>query len=149
MLLPDSARRFDIPARESIMSAMRTVVLFVACALALGTACAKRGAVARDSRESKTGSVICSVSDYWSGDPLMDAPIGLHDTDTTSRTDLNGQCRIVLPPGQYRLSASYQGYEVDHKQVIVEQGRATHADFHLRPTEPRKPVIIRDDATRH
>jgi hypothetical protein len=130
------------------MSAMRIGGLFLACVLILGTACAKRIAACRVSCKGITGSVICSVSDYWSGDPLVGAPIGVDGTDSVCRTDLNGRCRIVLPPGQYTLTASYKGYMRSHVQVAVDPERETQADFHLR-SYVRIERIIRNDEVRH
>ena len=130
------------------MSAMRIGGLFLACALILGTACAKRAVAGRGSCEGNSGSVVCSVSDYWSGEPLLDVPVKVESTEIACRTDLNGRCRIVLPPGQYTLTASYKGYQSNHVQVTLDPERETHADFHLRPYV-RIERIIRDDDIRH
>jgi hypothetical protein len=130
------------------MSAMRIGGLFLACVLILGTACAKRIDAGRGSCKGITGSVVCSVSDYWSGEPLIDVPVEVEGTDIICRTDVNGRCGIVLPPGQYTLTASYKGYMLSHVQVAVDPERETHADFHLR-SSVRIERIIRDDDIRH
>lgn len=83
---------------------------------------------------AQTGSIAGRVQTADKGTPLPGANVRLADTDLGATTDANGRYRITnVPPGTYRLRASFLGYArtaVEDVKVRIDLTTTIH--FALR-----------------
>ncbi|MGB2867401.1 MAG: carboxypeptidase-like regulatory domain-containing protein [Bacteroidota bacterium] len=95
------------------------------------------------------GKVSGVIRDAQTKEPLIGANVVIVGTSLGAATDLEGGYFILnVPAGKYDLQASMLGYQrVVQRDVIVNSGRTTNADFNLSTTtiEQREVVI---EATR-
>jgi len=87
-----------------------------------------------ESYSQTTGKISGNVTDADSGEPLIGANIILEGTTQGASTDINGYYFILnIPPGTYRLKATYIGYETTiMKDLIVSVNRTTIMNFKLK-----------------
>ena len=87
-----------------------------------------------ESYSQTTGKISGNVIDADSGEPLIGANIILEGTTQGASTDINGYYFILnIPPGTYRLKATYVGYETTvMKDLIVSVNRTTIMNFKLK-----------------
>lgn len=82
-----------------------------------------------------TGKITGQVTDSETGEPLIGVNIVVEGTRFGSATNAEGYYTILnIPPGTYRLSATYIGYQ----RTVVEEVRVridltTNIDFELAP----------------
>jgi outer membrane receptor protein involved in Fe transport len=104
-----------------------------------------------------TGKLAGVVKDAETDEPLPLANVVIVETNMGTSTDENGTYFILnIPPGFYRVKASYMGYQtVVMENVRIEADRTTFLDFRLRqaPLEVEEIVVtaerplIEKDAT--
>jgi hypothetical protein len=128
MPLPDSARRFDIPARESIMSAMRIGVPLFSILVAVCLA-AQPDTLGPDSMGWVTGT----VRDALSGEPLSGYGAGVYveNSDRGSGVDSAGRCVIPMSAGEYKLTAHVAWYLPGHASAKITAGDTAYVSFQL------------------
>lgn len=73
--------------------------------------------------QTKTGTVTGRVLDARTGQPLARVLVHAEHQSTFAETDTYGYFRLVLPPGEYTLSASLIGYAVARQTLRVDAGR--------------------------
>ncbi|MDT8324709.1 MAG: TonB-dependent receptor, partial [Bacteroidota bacterium] len=91
-----------------------------------------------------TGSIHGSVIDAGSGQPLPGANIRVMDADRGAATDVEGAFSITgLPPGSYRLRASFIGY-APHiaTDVVLRPGRSTELRIRLRESAYEAEEVV-------
>jgi predicted flap endonuclease-1-like 5' DNA nuclease len=97
---------------------------------------------ARPSEQSKDrerGAVRGQVTDA-EGVPLASAQVVVEGTNWSGATDVEGRFWFpTLSPGGYTLVARRMGAQPGRREVVVEPGRVTVADFVL-PVQPLIPV---------
>ncbi|MHB1685860.1 MAG: TonB-dependent receptor [Ignavibacteriaceae bacterium] len=83
-----------------------------------------------------TGKISGKVIDAKTGEPLVGANIIIENTSLGAAAGLDGSYYIInIPPGTYKVKASYIGYQtVVEEQVVINIDRTTPLDFSLKPT---------------
>lgn len=86
------------------------------------------------------------VSDSATGETLPGANIIIQGSQRGASTDKDGFYRLNLEPGEYRLIASFIGYQPDTVSVSVSPGRENVQNFSLKSTRIEgEAVIVRSD----
>jgi len=104
------------------------------------------------------GRIKGKVIDKRTREPLIGVNVIVIGTELGAATDVNGEYEIInVPPGRYKLSASYVGYnEMTVSDVLVVQDQVTVIDFQLTPTaievgtvevKAEKPLVNRGTVT--
>jgi len=90
----------------------------------------------RELAPQETGTIRGRVIDAVTNEPLVGANVFVRETSFGAATDLDGRYTIRrIPPGTYRVQASVIGYRAQiDADIVVGAGRATQADFALKPT---------------
>ncbi|MFH0990598.1 MAG: TonB-dependent receptor [bacterium] len=90
------------------------------------------------------GKLSGSIKDADTGESLIGANVMLLGTKLGAVTDVEGTYFILnIPPGKYDLQASIIGYEkVVQRDLIVNSGRTTNADFKLKSSAVEKEAVI-------
>jgi len=85
------------------------------------------------SRAENTGKVAGSVKNRTTGEPLIDATVMIEGTLLGARADVNGDFFIInIPPGVYRVTASYVGFRrMTQTDVRVRIDQTTALTFEL------------------
>ena len=87
--------------------------------------------------------VTGSVKDAKSGDALPGATVMIVGTSLGASTDLNGAYSIVnVPPGSYRIRATYVGFKEETKAVHVKEGEDLTVDFRLEPVGIQGKTVV-------
>ncbi len=115
---------------------------------AIGSGCAPRGAAAPAAPASDldgtsvasgpTGAIAGAVRDVATGEAIAFAAIEAVAGDGRRAVDTSGaagEFRLTLPPGRYRLVASFGDLRAELPDVVVLRGRDTriHVDLDSRP----------------
>lgn len=91
-----------------------------------------------------TGKVSGTVTDAGNKEPLIGASVLLEGTKFGARTDIEGNYNILnIPPGTYRVKASYVGYQdkiVGNIKVGIDL--TTRLDFELGTKEVSSTEIV-------
>jgi Ca-activated chloride channel homolog len=84
---------------------------------------------------AQTGKIEGKVTDQQTGDVLIGANIYIDGTTFGASTDVNGYYIILnVPPGLYKLTAKYIGYQdLTLSKIKVEKGKTTKTNFVLIP----------------
>ncbi len=103
--------------------------------------------------DGQLGSVAGEVREpgflILDGDPIEGAWVWIDETDHEAVTGADGAYSLAhVPPGEYTLNASAEGYEPDSQTVTVEAGDdLTGVDFELEPHEEAEPAVEITDPT--
>ncbi len=91
-----------------------------------------------------TGSIIGTVSDKDTEQPLSGVNIVLEETSLTTVTDDNGFFRITnIPPGVYDISASLVGYgPIKTEGINVLMDLQVKTNIELTPTVEEEPLVV-------
>jgi outer membrane receptor protein involved in Fe transport len=91
-----------------------------------------------------TGKISGVATDAETGEPLIGANIVLIGTSLGASTDLDGNYFILnVPAGKYDIQASMIGYQrVIQKDIIVDAGRTTSADFKLKASAIEQEAVV-------
>jgi len=82
-----------------------------------------------------TGTITGNVTDSSTGDAIADATVTINGM--SAATNSSGAYIISnVPPGNYTVTASKDGYESSTKTVLVVAGETTPVDFELTPVQP-------------
>ncbi len=83
-------------------------------------------------RAAQNGTVQGSVRDSQTGEALPGANMLLLGTSMGAASDLNGNFVIRnVPPGSYRMRATYVGYNARTVDVVIKDGEAVTLDLKL------------------
>ncbi len=90
------------------------------------------------------GKISGVITDAQTGEPLIGANVVVLGTSMGAATDIEGSFFIInVPASKYDLQISMVGYEkIIQKDVIVNSGRTTNADFKLKPTSFEQEAVI-------
>ncbi len=88
------------------------------------------------------GTIIGSVRDRVSGEPLANATIRIVEANVFTKTNPQGYYWAEVQPGRYTLIASAEGYFSDSKHVIVGEGEVVVADFQLYPLSAQAKLFV-------
>ena len=87
---------------------------------------------------SSTGSIVGTVTDAYSGDPIEGAQI-ITDKNYSAITLADGSYSMVHPVGTYTLTASATGYESkNYSGVVVPEGETVTQDFKMDSTASKE-----------
>jgi hypothetical protein len=94
-------------------------------------------------QEPGTGSIVGTVIDRETRQPVSGAKVVIADATRGAYTNGEGKFRIEsLPPGNYRLGCSSLGYEPSSLgDVVVKPGRPVTADIELAPGDIAMPEV--------
>lgn len=82
------------------------------------------------------GAVIGVIRSKGDGETLLDAQITVLGTRRVVFTDVDGQYRVDLPPGDYQFRIVYELHKITRvKNVHVEDGKLVRVDVKLQPDE--------------
>ena len=81
---------------------------------------------------AQTVKISGQILDQKSGEPLISATVRAGDIGTT--TDLDGNFKLNLIPGNYTLSYSYVGYETGNMDIKVEDNNPIQLNLQLAET---------------
>ncbi len=89
------------------------------------------------------GKISGAAADTETGEPLIGCNITIVGTTMGGITDLEGSFFILnILPGKYDVQASLVGYQkVIQREVIVNSGKTTTANFSLRSTTLQQGVV--------
>lgn len=88
--------------------------------------------VTRNTYAQAKGKIVGKVSEATSGTPLVGAHVFLNASMGAS-TDLQGNYTIsAIQPGDYKVRASYLGYEEEVLDVTVQSNQVTVVNFSLK-----------------
>lgn len=76
------------------------------------------------------GSISGRVTDADSGEPLVAVTIGV-DRRTGTVSDLNGEYKISLDPGNHIIEFYYVGYSEQQKEITLEEGGSLRMDIRM------------------
>jgi len=84
---------------------------------------------------AQTGKIAGVVTDAETGEPLPGVNVVIEGTTMGATTDVEGYYVILnVPPGEYRVRASFVGYApVVAENVVVNIGLTTELNFQLQP----------------
>lgn len=81
---------------------------------------------------SQTGSVRGFVYEKESGEPVLFANVFVIGTTFGGSTDINGFFTLTqIPPGQYRVAASFIGYDSTSVPVTVTANKITNIELYM------------------
>jgi len=91
-----------------------------------------------------TGKISGKVVDAQTGEPLLGANITIENTNLGAATLEDGSYYILnIPPGTYKVKASYIGYEtMVVEKVIVNIDRTTYLNFKLTPQGVQSKTVV-------
>jgi hypothetical protein len=83
-----------------------------------------------------TGKISGKVTDKTTAEKLIGANVLIEGTNLGAASTLQGDYFIInIPPGIYRVKASYMGYTSEiQTEVLVQVDKTTPVDFKLEPT---------------
>lgn len=97
---------------------------------------------------AQDGTVEGAVTDAETDDPLPGATVQVVGTNVGTATGANGQYELSVPAGTQTIQVSFVGYETAERQVQVQAGATTTADFSLAPAaEELGEVVVTGVAT--
>lgn len=80
----------------------------------------------------KSGQLRGTTIESETGDPLIGANIWLDGTSLGAASDIDGKFNIVnIPPGEYKMIASYLGYKNYEETIQIKAGSTTEIDIKL------------------
>jgi hypothetical protein len=83
---------------------------------------------------AQNGVVRGNVYDKDSGEPVLFSNVRLLGTELGDQSDINGFFTISnVPPGRYRLVASYVGYDSSYQEITVAPGEIAYQRLILTP----------------
>ncbi len=86
------------------------------------------------SQEKGKGVVRGLLTDKETGDPLIGANIYLKNDITLGTTsDLNGNYKLEIAPGDYEIAFSYTGMKVETRKVTVIEGEVIEINLNMLP----------------
>jgi outer membrane receptor protein involved in Fe transport len=91
-----------------------------------------------------SGKISGVITDVQTGEPLIGANVVIVGTSLGASTDIEGTFFILnIPAGKYDIQASMIGYEkVVQRDLVVNSGRTTTADFKIKSTTLEQAVVI-------
>lgn len=97
-----------------------------------------------------TGKIVGKVTEASSGTPLAYANVVILKTMLGASTDLQGNFTISgIAPGNYKVKASYLGYQEEIIDVIVQPNNIQNINFSLKETtEKLEDVVVYGQLTR-
>lgn len=98
------------------------------------------------------GVLAGTVVDSANGEPIIEAQVTVVGTKFKALTDLDGNYRIVVPPGTYELRVFYEGHKPRRVQkAAVAKGQTLQVDVSLEPEsaepEPVREIEVQADRT--
>ena len=123
---------------------MRTVLSIVVARVSLTAAvCASLVAAPRAHGQEATGTVIGRVTDSRSGVPIEGASIQVSSARIGALSSADGQFRIAdVQAGPRLLIVRRIGFAVIRREVVVNAGQETTADFALEPSAIALDAIL-------
>lgn len=93
---------------------------------------------------SQTGTILGTVTDALTNEPILLATISIPGTTTGTTTDVEGNYVLTdLTPGLYTVQVSYIGYEDQSRQEIqVTSARPVRLDFKLEEQTTQLEEIV-------
>jgi hypothetical protein len=82
---------------------------------------------------AQQGTITGTVTDAETEQPLPGATVQLLDGQAGTATDRDGEFRLRVAAGQYRLRVSFVGYQEETRNVTVEARSTTRVRFRLQP----------------
>jgi outer membrane receptor protein involved in Fe transport len=90
-----------------------------------------------------SGQVSGRISDVDTGENLPGANVQILDTFLGASSDVDGSFLIRrVPPGKFRLRASFMGYKSSTVDVEIKPGRIFNIDFELKSTPIKVDQVI-------
>lgn len=82
----------------------------------------------------QTGIIRGNIYDQESGEPIIYGNVRLEGTTIGDITDLNGFFSLAVPPGDYKLIATYVGYDSISVSISVKAGAIAYERIFLSPS---------------
>jgi len=82
---------------------------------------------------AQPGTILGTVSDAETGEPLAGANILVQGRNIGTATNTGGEFSFSIPPGQYSIKASFVGYQQMIVEVDVRPGEEVSLSFELVP----------------
>ncbi|HHP7239211.1 TonB-dependent siderophore receptor [Longibacter sp.] len=81
-------------------------------------------------QEAATGRVVGTIAEATTGETVEGVNVGLRGTTLGAATGVDGKYAIEeVPAGTYVIQASFIGYETVQREITVEEGQTTTANF--------------------
>ena len=83
-----------------------------------------------------TGTIVGSVTDDVTGEPIYNVTLTLSPTGISATTGADGMFEFVdMAASQYKMQARHANYKTDTKTVVVVGGEIVRGDMRLVPKE--------------
>ena len=89
---------------------------------------------------SQTGTLVGTITDSETDEPLIGANVILGTTGVT--TDIDGKYKIKLPIGKQNVRYSFIGYESKTKEVEIEEGIAFRQNIKLKTESFEQQTVV-------
>ncbi len=85
-------------------------------------------------KAQKTGAILGSVKDKNTQENIIGATVFIEGTTNGVTSDIEGNYKITIPVGTYRLKATFLGYvSVLKENIVVTSGNAQIVNFEFEP----------------
>ena len=91
---------------------------------------------------AQQGTITGTVTDAETEQPLPGATVQLPDEGAGTATDRDGEFRLRVAAGQYRLRVSFVGYQEETRNVSVEVGSTTRVRIRLQPSQAELEEVV-------
>nr|WP_276599051.1 TonB-dependent receptor [Nannocystis sp. SCPEA4] len=89
------------------------------------------------------GTIKGRVLDATSGSPLIGVGVAVVGTDYKTKTDINGEYELSVPPGTYQVRISYDAYEgMTISGVAVAKDQAQAINRELKPIAGMTQTVV-------
>ena len=93
------------------------------------------------SNAQEKGIISGSVSDAFSGEPLIAANISV-DRHSGTSTDLKGEFSLNLDAGKHLLEFTYVGYVDQQREILVEEGESIHLEILMKVSSKMLDEVV-------
>jgi len=106
--------------------------------------------ISQNTFSQSTGKIVGKVTEASSGTPLAYANVIVLNTLIGASTDIQGNFTISgIAPGNYKIKASYLGYQEEITDVTVQPNNTQNINFSLKETtEKLEDVVVYGQLTR-
>lgn len=144
---PEFAKRVNVRiVKRGLMEALATLLHGSGLAATIapdGETIVIRPLNTRDTIGVRNGSIVVSVADSGSNNPIQGATVSLAGTTTIGTTDIHGKVTLSnVTPGAYSVTVKLLGYKSATRSIVLEQRKTLSVNIPLRPSATQLSGIV-------